>query len=107
VPFTNVPMKNRLRWILAVVAVPIIAILVLGSTLVWTAMHSSVAGAVDCGAPPFSLSPRSPKHAVFTARLIKVAHTGRVMIIGEETGPSELWRNHFGVCRHGLCILYY
>lgn len=66
------------RWIVIFVAVTLMAIAALGGTLVWTAMHSSSAGAIDCFASPFSLSPRSPQHAVFTARLIRVAHAGRV-----------------------------
>ena len=41
-------------------------------------MHSSLTGAIDCFASPFSLSPRGPQHAVFTARLIRVGHQGRV-----------------------------
>ena len=66
------------RWIVIFAAVTLMAIAALGGTFVWTAMHSSPAGAVDCFASPFSLSPRSPQHAVFTARLIRVAHMGRV-----------------------------
>jgi hypothetical protein len=65
-------------WIRMFVAVTLMAILALGTTFVWTAVHSSSAGGIDCSASVFSLSPLSPQHAVFTARLIRVAHTGRV-----------------------------
>jgi hypothetical protein len=66
------------RCIQLFVAVTLLAILAVGTSFVWAAMHSSLAGATDCFESPFSLSPLSPDHTVFRARLIRVAQTVRV-----------------------------
>jgi hypothetical protein len=67
------------RWILILAAVPLAATLAITITFASAAHRSTVWGAIDCGnSTGFSFSQLSPRHAVFTARVIIVPHAGRV-----------------------------
>jgi hypothetical protein len=99
------------RWILIFVVVPSVAILALATSLVWAALHSSSAGGIDCGSSQFSLSQLGPEHAVFTARLVRAAHTGRVDgywggdwaigVVEESFWGLPVWFPHFVLLVNG------